>query len=293
MANYDDLFMPSNADNAFDKEVWVAQKQQEREAIYHRIAAYVQAMNGDGKRFQTYLDVQAKFDRYSVSNAILIADQMPQATYLADFESWKQNGVYVRKGAVGISILEPGKEYEKTDGSTGVSYNVKKVFDISQTNSRQKFTPSISRDERLLLKALMNTFPGSFQISNGLPDHTNAMYSVKEDTIFVRQGLSAFDIFRSIAGEMVHANLHKGGYKCQSPDFVAYSAAYLLCKRNGVSVQDFSFERIPSQYHSIEEKEIRSEMSTIREIAGEISTSMNRFFEVQERRNKHRDVGVR
>lgn len=37
--------------------------------------------------FQPYLDVQARFDRYSVSNAVLIAAQCPEATRLADFDA--------------------------------------------------------------------------------------------------------------------------------------------------------------------------------------------------------------
>ena len=31
--------------------------------------------------------------------------------------------------------MEPGKEYEREDGSTGTYYNAKKVYDISQTTA--------------------------------------------------------------------------------------------------------------------------------------------------------------
>lgn len=47
-----------------------------------------------------------------------------------------------KRGADAITILEPGKEYTREkDGSTGVFYDPKKVFDISQTNSRQRPPP--------------------------------------------------------------------------------------------------------------------------------------------------------
>ena len=39
------------------------------------IDSYVQDMGKEGGLFQAYLDVQARFDLYSVSNAILIAAQ--------------------------------------------------------------------------------------------------------------------------------------------------------------------------------------------------------------------------
>ena len=85
-------------------------------------------MGVDGSVFRAYLDVQARFDLYSVSNAILIAAQCPEATKLADFDTWKADGVYVKRGQDAISILEPGKEYTRQkDGSTGVFCNVKKV----------------------------------------------------------------------------------------------------------------------------------------------------------------------
>ena len=47
----------------------------------------------------------------------------------------------ITKGAKSISILEP-VEYTRADGSPGISYNVKKVFDVTQTNGRK--APAVS-----------------------------------------------------------------------------------------------------------------------------------------------------
>ena len=110
------------------------------------IDSYTQDMGREGGLLQAYLDVQSRFDLYSVSNAILIAAQCPEATRLADFDSWKARGMYVRRGADAITILEPGKEYQRDDGSVGVSYNVRKVFDISQTRAAQRLAPAVVRD---------------------------------------------------------------------------------------------------------------------------------------------------
>ena len=182
MANFDDIFnTPSAQENQtfapFDKEAWAAKKQQERESAYELIDNTAIEIVGNGEIFQSYLDVQARFDRYSVGNALLITAQSPEATRLADFDTWKREGVYVRRGEDGISILEPGKEYEREDGSVGVSYDVKKVFDISQTNSRQRVAPTVTRDERLLLKALINNAPCKMSITAELPEHMNVAYN--------------------------------------------------------------------------------------------------------------------
>ncbi len=86
-----------------------------------------------GEKFQAFLNIQAQFDRYSASNALLIAHQCPDATQLADFAAWKNTGVHIKKGACAINLLEPGQEYTNQDGTVKTSYKVKKVFDVSQT----------------------------------------------------------------------------------------------------------------------------------------------------------------
>ena len=83
MPNFDDLFTDQPAqqgEKPFDKAAWAARKQAEREGVYAMIDNYVQNMSKEGGLFQAYLDVQARFDLYSVSNAILIAAQCPEAT---------------------------------------------------------------------------------------------------------------------------------------------------------------------------------------------------------------------
>ena len=289
MMNFDDLFTGQPApqeERSFDKDAWAAKKQAEREDVYLVIDTYAHEMSIDGGLFRSYLDVQARFDRYSVSNAILVAAQCPEATRLADFDHWKENGVYVRRGEDAITILEPGKEYEKDDGSTGVSYNVKKVFDISQTNSRQQAAPAVNHDDRLLLKGLMNNAPCRFGISNELPEGVNVAYQSKTGTILVRQGLDAPTIFRGLAQELARAHMDRGGITCESPDFTAYSVSYMLCKRNGISVESFSFDRMPEGYGQMDAKALRAEACIIRDVAGEITADMNRLFATQEKAKK-------
>lgn len=294
MPNYDDLFTGQPApQEEFNKDAWAAKKQAERKDVYLMIDTYAHEMSIDGGLFQGYLDVQARFDLYSVSNAILIAAQCPEATKLADFDTWKADGVYVKRGQDAITILEPGKEYKKDDGSVGVSYNVKKVFDISQTRAEQRPAPAVARDERLLLKALMNNAPCRFSISNKLPEGINMAYHAESSVIYVRQGLDAPTIFRGLAQELARAHMDKGGIACESPDFTAYSVAYMLCKRNGVSVEGFSFDRLPESYAMMDAKALRAEVGVMRDVAGSITADMNRLFQAQEKAQKNRDGGAR
>lgn len=294
MPNYDDLFTEQPApQEEFNKGAWAAKKQAERKDVYLMIDTYAHEMSIDGGLFQGYLDVQARFDLYSVSNAILIAAQCPEATKLADFDTWKADGVYVKRGQDAITILEPGKEYKKDDGSRGVSYNVKKVFDISQTRAEQRPAPAVARDERLLLKALMNNALCRFAISNELPEGVNVVYHAESNVIYVRQGLDAPTIFRGLAQELARAHMDKGGIACESPDFTAYSVSYMLCKRNGVLVEGFSFDRLPESYAMMDAKALRAEVGVMRDVAGSITADMNRLFAAQEKAQKNRDGGAR
>ena len=296
MPNFDDLFAPQpvqREDTPFDKDAWAAKKQQEREGVYLMIDTYAHEMSIDGGLFRAYLDVQARFDRYSVSNAILVAAQCPEATRLADFDHWKESGVYVKRGADAITILEPGKEYEKGDGNTGVSYNVKKVFDISQTRAGQQAMSTVNSDDRLLLRALINDPVCQYVVSNDLPENINARYEPEQKVLFVRPGLDAPTLFRGLAQELTRAHMDRGGITCENPDFAAYSVSYMLCRRNGVSVEGFSYDHMPESYATMDAKALRGEVGIMRDMAGTITTNMNREFAAHEKYVKNRDGGTR
>ena len=143
MNSFDDIFeghisQRGQTNQPFDKEAWAEKKQAERQSVYDLADTTAVEVSMDGSKFQSYLDVQTRFSRYSATNALLILAQKPEATQLKDFNGWKEAGASIKRQQKGISILEPGEEYERADGSIGTSYNVKRVFDISQTTARAR-----------------------------------------------------------------------------------------------------------------------------------------------------------
>ena len=118
-------------------------------------------------------------------------------------------------------------------------------------------------------------------------------YHPQEHTVYVRQGLDAPTIFRGLAQELARAHMDRDGITCESPDFTAYSVSYMLCKRNGVSVEGFSFERLPESYAGMDARALRAEAGVIRDVAGSISADMNRLFAAQEKAQKNRDDEAR
>lgn len=289
MSSFDDLFRQENEqpvprnDLPFDKEAWKQQKQEQREMVYAMIDDTAQTVARDGAAFQKYLDVQSRFDRYSVANALLILAQKPDATRIADFDTWKEQGAFIRKKETGFYILEPGEEYQREDGTVGISYNPKKMFDISQTgNSHKRETPTYP-DDRTRIKALMDHAPVPIRISDALPEGTNALYRPDTREIQIRKGMDAGNIFRALSQELAHAEMDKGdgSYSRSDHTFHAYCVSYMLCRQYGMDTSGYRFDRAPQMLDGMDPQEIRAELSVIREAAGEISGRMNRMLSQQ------------
>lgn len=288
MNNFDDIFegaattgQPEQSSQPFDKDAWADRKKAERQSVYELADATAEAVSADGGKFREYLDVQARFDRYSATNALLVLAQMPQATQVRDYDGWKEAGVSVKRHPKPISILEPGDEYQREDGSIGTYYNVKRVYDISQTTARAKPQPTVSMDDRLLLKALISRSPVPMQMADELPNNMGAYYDHDQQVIFVRRGMEASDIFRSVSKELAHAELAaaNGDYNRQDASFAAYSVSYLLCRKYGIDASSYDFNHLPDSFRESDAQGIRAALTEIRDTAGEISGRMYRVLE--------------
>lgn len=300
MPNYDDLFTSPQPEKAadnkqfapFDKDAWAAQKQQDRADAFALIDATAQRMATDPALFMDYLNVQARFDRYSVGNAILVAAQRPDMTEPADAKAWKDKGVYVKKGESGVLVLEPGEEYQREDGSVGVSFNAKRIFDVSQTTSIRRKALIVSIDPRMLISALIHNAPCKIEISEKMPQNVMALYKPDDKVIRIRQGLDAPAIFSNLTQELAHAHSDKGEYKRSQNEFTAYCVGYVICKRYNLAADAFRIDKLPERFSTMNPQQIRSELAKIRDTANTISANMRQFLE-KAKTEKHRDDGAR
>ena len=190
----------SGGSKPFDKEQWAAQKQAQRKEAYELIDNTCSEMMISGDSFRQYLDVQGRFDRYSVNNAILVSAQMPEATQLKEKAAWKQSRVYVNKDAQKVVILEPSKEYTREDGSKAVGYNAKEVYDISETSAKDRQEAQEKKSMRELVSALIDASPVPFVPVADL--EMPAYYDSEQQSIFIRTGLNEEQLFVSMAKEV-------------------------------------------------------------------------------------------
>ena len=268
----------SGGGRPFNKEEWATQKQEQRKAAYELIDTTCEKMMADGGAFQQYLDVQGHFDRYSVNNAILVSAQMPEATQLKDYGSWKQSRAYMDKDAQKITILEPGKEYEREDGSKAVGYNAKVVYDISQTSAKDRQQPQEQKTMRELVSAMIDASPVSFVPVDDL--ELPAFYDSAQQTIFIKTGLSEEQLFVSMAKEVSAAVFDfKHKESRDASEFKSFCVAYMVSSRYGVDTKGFRFDNIPKEFAGMETQEFKGQLGSMRDVLGEIQSDMYKSLE--------------
>jgi len=101
---------------------------------------------GKSDALTNYLTAMSRFHNYSFGNVLEIARQMPTATRVAGFWTWKNMGRSVNAGAKGIRILAPmvgvrrkndkeaEKDITKQNERVLLGFRNAYVFDVSQTN---------------------------------------------------------------------------------------------------------------------------------------------------------------
>ena len=268
----------SGGSKPFDKAEWAAQKQAQRQEAYELIDNTCSEMMADGESFRQYLDVQGRFDRYSVANAVLVSAQMPEATQLKDYNAWKQSRVYVNKDAQKIVILEPSKEYTRDDGTKAVGYNAKVVYDISETSAKDRQQAQEPKTMRELVSAMIDASPVPFVPVADL--EIPAYYDSKQQTIFIKTGLTEEQLFVSMAKEVSAAVFDfKHNESRDASDFKSFCVAYMVSSRYGVDTRGFNFGRLPKEYEGMDTQAFKGELGSMRDVLGEIQSDMYKSME--------------
>ena len=272
------------------KEEYAEKKRAEKEKVYQMIDDAAREIVSDPEKFKNFLDTQSRMDRYSAANALLIYSQYPQATQLKDFDDLGKDNVKITKGTKSISILEP-VEYTRADGSPGISYNVKKVFDVTQTNGRKAPAVSANRDPKALITTMLDVSPVEVAATDELPyPNMAAFYNNEKQTLYVKRNVGdSVAVAQCVAQELGHAQLsiNSESYSRRDMGFQAVCIGYMICKKYGVDIQNFAINRIPEGLASKEPKEIRAELSKTRNAMAEIHNHISdEMFRKKQERSK-------
>lgn len=279
MENYDNLFeqQPEQTEQPFDREAWAQPKREQRQELYDLIEEMSEKTLTDPSALSDYLNMQARLGKTSVANTLLVVAQKPDATFIANYDDWQKRGRSVKRGEKAALVLEANGEYERPDGTMGVNFDVKRVFDISQTYGkpiRERTAPPI----KTALKAITTNVPVPVKLSKGISQSVGAMYSEKDKTIYVAKGVEGNNLFFALSRELARA--HSG-----ANTFVCDCAANVACLRYGVPAK--YCDRIPDEIAALESREKRSALNIVRDAACEIAERVDRnlFAERQQSRN--------
>ena len=295
MNNFDDIISTSTqkrqVDTEYSKDDYAAKKKAERDGVFELSDKTAIEVSTDSSTFQKFLDVQSKFNRYSAVNALLILAQKPDAKRIGNFDYWKDKGGFIKSGQSSFSIFEP-HEYTKDDGTPGVGYNIKKMFDVSQIDTRKIRANTQQREpnDRTLLTALVSkasgTITGVDKIPQIVPHDMQNQYggatNPETDEIYILKGKDFTEMFTALAIELSYNEILYRTDDTTNARFNAHCSAYMLCKKYGISTDSFDFSNAPEMFRlipDVDPQAIKYELSVMRDAMDSISGRMERHLD--------------
>ena len=212
---------------------------------------------GRSERLQQFLDVMSRFHRYSWNNCVLIAVQMPEASFVAGFRRWLELGRHVRKGEKGIGILAPlayrrNQDADNTDEQVETvirGFRVVHVFDVTQTEGKDlpEFAGIHGDPGELLqrLEELTRSIGITLRIEP-LPMGTKGASC--KGQIVIADGLPPAERFAVLAHELAHELVHDDQRRRETTRTVreteAEAVAYVVCRAFGLDCSTRSSDYI-------------------------------------------------
>ena len=270
-----------------------AERQQAREAAQAKAQAALDRLGEgvravyDSERWETWLQSLARFHDYSLNNTLLIAMQMPEATQVASFRSWKRDfNRHVRRGERGIEILVPmlvkchAEEEEQDAGEERrrlVGFRVGHVFDVSQTDGEplptlvNEVADPVTR-YAAVMAAVESVSAYPVTLSADMPEGTNGFFH-RGELIAIRKGMAQGQTVKTALHELAHSRLHDGDPASEGmPDRAmrevqAESVAYAVSAALGLDTSGYSFGYVASWAVGKTDEEMRECLQVVRDAA--------------------------
>lgn len=313
---------------AENKKTEVTQAMEEKKSNKQRLNDITDSIeNGikelfNSDKYKQYLQTMSRFHRYSVNNQMLIYMQKPNATLVAGFNKWRdQFSRNVKKGEKGIKIIAPtpfNKKIEETklDPDTKLPmlddngkeikvekeiqipmFRVVSVFDVSQTEGKP--LPQLASDLSgnvenydAFIEAIRRsaTVPVEFK---PLEKGTDGYFSLDEQKIVIREGMSEVQTVSALLHELAHSKLHnrkdeqvKDGEQPEetakinrnTEEVQAESISFAVCAYYGIKTDENSFGYIASWSNGKELKELKESLEVINKTSSKMITDIDKNY---------------
>lgn len=263
------------------KAEYAARKKAEKDAAYETIDDSITEMMNDDESFISYLDFQSRMDFYSASNAILIMSRCPEATLLKSADSWNELDVRINKGEKAIHILEPS-DYIDENGEQRTSYNIKNVFDISQTDAQPQPPQKAESNPKVLAMALMKSATVPKVAVDELPTpNSTAFYDNENNKLLVKRNSDSVSLFKDVARELALAEIADGCDEYNRSECLpsAICSAYMICQKYGIDNKDMNVTAAKQEWAGLENKDVRTMLAMAND--GLYSVGKNLYIQLQ------------
>ena len=272
------------------KEEYAQMKKDERNALFGMANEQVSKAVTDPQSYMSYLNLMIQHD-YTVTNTLLVMAQKPNAILLKDFQKWKELNKYPRNNATKVAILEPKSEYMKRDGTMGVNFDKKIVYDITELNGKPIMMPKKEHyDFKSLLKAVSHHSEVQPVVVNNMDLPESVYYEPKDQKIYVKAGLEPEQLLGQMIREYCIAEFAEGTAR-EDVEFVANSAAYSICQKYGIQGYDTSFaSECTAYFDGWNQKDIKGELENIKTVYHNVSERMEHSLYAQQKNRNEKQA---
>ena len=250
---------------------------------------------GKSDTLVTYLNVMARFHRYSFRNSLLIAMQRPGATRVAGYRKWQELGRHVKKGEKGIAILAPmvykrdadkqaaangsGEETSDNDPQKVVSgFRVVHVYDVEQTDGKPlpEFA-AVNGNAGIWLDKLEQVVRANGIELDYQEDLGSAEGVSTGGTISVLSSLSDAKKTLVLLHEHAHELLHKGARRKETTKTIreteAEAVAFVVAQAIGLDAEQHASDYI--QLYNGDAETLQESMEFIQRTAMQIIAALH------------------
>ena len=281
----DDVINNAN-NNGYNKEEWKKKKQEQLQNAYNMIEEATEELKNDSSFFKSYLDVQSRFDKYTVRNALLLTKQLPNATQLKDYNGWKEAKVnFKTRYPKRVVILEPGEAYTNKEGKKVTPIYSKEVIDVSETNLKPN---SRTYDKKLILQSLLHNAPADIKAVDSLEDGKMCNWDKDNNVIYVCRSEDYNLVISSVAKELANINLYENTNNYDQVQ--AECISYMICKKYGIDVDLENIDKLSLRFSNMESKDIKDELSNMKNVFEDINNNIGQYLDEKLKDTKKKDM---
>lgn len=261
---------------------WKQQRQAERENTTALQDTGINEITMNPQAYAHFLDLQGDNPTYSAGNIALIHMQFPEATIFGTVERWK---------ALGRFVLDDERQNGAkifSRGSQGRGYIIADAYDITQTQGRELFRPTLeegSREMDIALRRILDFTQVPVVQDEGLPMH--AYYDQNNMTLAINPNTADQKAFAAIATEIALVRFHNrgrsAGYSRDDCELDAQSVSYILCRRFGIDRAKPDMSKLSELYDGWPTPDRRQALDSIQDMSKMIGRTIERSITPQQR----------